>query len=217
MPNGYNEEIFAEIESSTSYVPPVTSKKRSGTVILVHSGVIYPNERDPAHFFEALSALKKQGLIDTKRLKIILRATGHDSLFRPEIERLAIDDIVQLVPGIPYREALKEMLGADGLIIFQAANCNHQVPAKIYEYFRARRPVLALTDQEGDTAKTLVCAGLNDIAPLNDSLAIQKTLVDFLAKIESGTASVAREAAIRQHSRQSAAEKLAELFNAIAG
>ncbi len=215
MPNGYNEEIFAEIEASICSETVDNTVGTVNPVILVHSGVIYPDERDPRAFFEALSTLKNKGLVDSKRLKVILRATGHDSQYRPVLKDLAIDDVVVLEPGIPYREALREMLEADGLLIFQAANCNHQVPAKVYEYFRARRPVLALTDQQGDTAKTLESAGLKDIAPLDDSLAIQDALMKFLAKIRSGTASVAQEEMVRQYSRQSASRILAEWLDAI--
>ena len=57
--------------------------------------------------------------------------------------------------------ALAEQLAADGLLLFQAANCNHQIPAKLYEYLRAGRPILALTDAAGNTAATLRGAPLN--------------------------------------------------------
>jgi hypothetical protein len=63
--------------------------------------------------------------------------------------------VVLLAPALPYREALRETMDVDGLLVFQAANCNHQIPTKIYEYFRTRRPILALTDPSGDTAAAL--------------------------------------------------------------
>jgi len=215
MPNGYNEEIFSEIENAGASDLTQSLVNKDDPITLVHSGVIYPDERDPKPFFQAIAELKKQHKVDGKGLKVILRATGHDEQFRPILEDLEIQDIVSLEPGIPYRDALKEMLSADGLIIFQAANCNHQVPAKVYEYFRARKPVLALTDAAGDTAKTLSDAGLTDIAPLDDRKLIKQALLTFMTKLESGSAAIASEEAVGQYSRQSAARLLAGWFDAI--
>ena len=66
-----------------------------------------------------------------------------------ELQKRSIGDIVYLEKGVSYQEALEEMLSVDALLIFQAKNCNHQIPAKIYEYFRANKPIFAITDKEG--------------------------------------------------------------------
>ncbi|WP_275098479.1 glycosyltransferase [Sedimenticola hydrogenitrophicus] len=218
LPNGYNEDIFAEIETA-AISPCLTASPQKDTraVKLIHSGVIYPDERDPEVFFQALSNLKKRRLIDKQRLNIILRATGHDESFQKSLNRLVIDDIVQMKPRIPYRHALKEMLSADGLIILQAANCNHQVPAKLYEYFRARRPILALTDASGDTAHTLREAGLSDIAPLDDVGSIEQALLQFITSIENGSATVASDIVIEKYSRRTSSQKLAVCLDSLTG
>ncbi len=215
LPNGYNEEIFSEIEAGISLEKAMDERAESRQILLVHSGVIYPSERDPRPFFQAISDLKKQQLIDKNRLRIVLRATGHDDQFRPLLEQFEIDDIVSLEPGVSYRDALVEMMTADGLLIFQAANCNHQVPAKIYEYFRTRRPVFALTDKVGDTAATLFEAGLQDIVPLDNMEKIKAGLYGFIDKLESGKAAVANDEAVSKYSRQFATKKLAEWFDTV--
>src|SRR5204863_7150606 len=110
-----------------------------------------------------------------------------------------LDDIVFLEPAIPYRDALAEMLAADGLLIFQAANCNHQIPAKIYEYLRARRPMLILTDAAGDTAAVVRAAGIDTMAPLDSAEAIERLLVDFIERIRAGRAPIAADAEIARH------------------
>ena len=73
------------------------------------------------------------------------------------------------------------VLEVDGLLILQASNCNQQIPAKLYEYVRARRPVLALTDPVGDTAATLRGAGLTSIARLDDAVSIAAAIPAFIA------------------------------------
>jgi hypothetical protein len=108
------------------------------------------------------------------------------------------------------------MLAADGLLILQAANCNAQVPAKLYEYLRAARPLLALTDAAGDTAATLRAAGIDTIAPLDDAAAIAAALLRFLGLARAGQAPLAPEAVRRAQARSSRAAQLALLFDQVA-
>jgi len=207
--NGYDEENFSDAEA----VPGIRSG--GGPLVLVHSGLLYPSERDPTAFFTALQALKRNGRIGAGSIKVILRATGHDAYYRPMLARYGLDDIVFLEPAIAYRDALAEMLRADGLLIFQAANCNHQIPAKIYEYLRARRPILALTDAAGDTAAVLRTAGIDTMAPLDSAAAIEASLSAFVERVRAGTAPVAGESEIARHSRVAGTQELARLLDAL--
>jgi glycosyltransferase involved in cell wall biosynthesis len=210
--NGYNEEIFSEVEME---IAAEVRSPISDQIVLVHSGVVYPSERDPRPLFHAIANLKSEKLVSALNLKVILRATGHDAIFQPMLEQLDIDDIVLLKPGLPYREALKEMLLADGLLLLQASNCNHQIPAKLYEYFRAKRPIFALTDRNGDTAGSLVEAGYKTITPLNDTNMISQDLLKFLDSIRSETSFVAPNKIVARYSRNISATQLAKLFSAI--
>lgn len=206
--NGYDEDIFDEVEANLI-------RRQSGNIgptVLLHSGVIYPQERDPAPFFRAVARLSASGAIDASRVRVVLRACGHQAVFLPMLQELGIEDIVQLMPVISYREAIEEIFQADGLIVLQAANCNHQIPAKIYEYFRARRPILALTDPAGDTASTIRKAGIHSIAPLDDASAIADTLLEFLHAIEAGKPEVATPEAVQRSSRAYAVASLAGVF-----
>ena len=200
--NAYDEENFAAA--------------LGGPLTLVHSGIIYPSERDPVPLFQALAALKRLGAVSAAGLRVVLRATAHDDYLAGLIAEHGIADIVQLAPHVPYRTALAEMLSADGLLILQATNCNHQVPAKLYEYLRARRPILALTDSEGDTAATLRQAGIDSIAPLDQKDAIIEALPRFLEQIRNGTAPLASAAVIAAHSRRARTEQLARLLDQVA-
>jgi glycosyltransferase involved in cell wall biosynthesis len=210
--NGYDEENFVAAEN---LVVPVSREKRP--FVLVHSGIIYPSERDPLHFFRALAAMLKQGLIFPDKLSVILRATAHDEYLQRLIDQYNIGDIVSLAPPIPYREALSEMLTADGLLILQAANCNNQIPAKLYEYLRTRRPILALTDPIGNTAATLLEAGIDTIAPLDSENDIIRELLRFLELGKKNEAPVASMEKILASSRRARTEELASLLGTIPG
>ena len=209
LENGFDEENFADAE----ILAPV--RPGSGRFTLVHSGVIYPSERDPIALFDALAELKAGGRINAASFELVLRATGHDSFLAELIAQRGIGDLVTLAPHIAYREALAEMLGADGLLILQASNCNHQVPAKLYEYLRARRPILALTDPDGDTAATLQGAGIDTMAPLDSKPAIIAALLRFLALTGAGQAPMASNAQITANSRRARSAVLATLLDTI--
>jgi hypothetical protein len=185
--------------------------------VLVHSGIVYPSERDPRPFFAALSELCANGGIKRGELKVVLRATGSDDYLRGLIARHDIDGIVTLEPALPYRAALAEMLASDGLLLLQAAICNNQVPAKLYEYLRARRPILALTDPAGDTAAVLRNAGIDTIARLDSKEEISQLLVRFLELLRRQRAPVAGEATVVAASRRARTIELSRLLDAVAG
>lgn len=211
LENGFDEENFTQAEQAAAAAPaPATAR-----FTLVHSGVIYPSERDPIPLFEALAQLKGEGVIAAANFQMLLRATGHDQYLAELIARCGIGDIVTLAPHVSYREALAEMLGAGGLLILQASNCNHQVPAKLYEYLRARRPILALTDPIGDTAATLRKAGIDTIAPLDQKSAIIEAMRRFLTLATAGQAPLASPAQVAANSRQARTGVLAALLDAV--
>lgn len=207
--NGYEEQPFLEAEGLISRRPPKDQR-----LVLLHSGTLYPTtDRDPSAFFGALATLRSSGQVSSASLQIILRATGYDSHYREVIRKNGIEDLVMLAPPISYREALAEMLSSDGLLIFQGYTSNPAIPAKLYEYLRARRPIFALADAEGDTAKTLESARVGMIVPLNDEARIGNGLLDFLAAIRTGEARVLESTAVRAYSRESHAQEFAELLN----
>ena len=210
--NGYDESAFAGAEQA---LDPGGSK--SGPLVLLHSGTIYLSERDPRPFFGALAELRGNGRIQPSELKVVLRATGCDDHLRELIKRLEIEDVVTLEPAVPYQAALAEMLAADGLLVLQAANCNYQVPAKLYEYLRARRPILALTDPAGDTAAVLRDAGIDTIAPLDSQEEISRLLVRFLELLRQQRGPVAEEAKIAAASRRARTIELVKILDAVAG
>jgi len=201
--NGYDPESFASTDTAARTAGPLNC----GVVTLLHSGIVYPSERDPTQFFEALGRLRLHGV------RVRFRAAVHDELLRQLAAKHGVAEQVEVLPPIPYRAALEEMLRADGLFVMQASNCNAQIPAKVYEYFRARRPILGLTDPAGDTAASLRAAGIDAIAPLDSADAISGALSDFAEAVKRGTAAKPSEAAVEASSRRGRASQLAALLD----
>lgn len=211
--NGYDEENFARAEQLRTDRPTA-----AGRLVLVHSGLLYRSERDPRAFFDAIGELRRSGKLTARGLRIVLRASGDVDYHLRHLRERGIEDIVKLEPALPYEPALAEMLSADGLLLFQAANCNQQIPAKAYEYIRAKRPILALTDPKGDTADLLRTAGVGTIVPLDSQPRIASSLLEFVKTLRRRTAPVVADAAtIESHSRASRAHELAVVFDAVSG
>ncbi|MES2298288.1 MAG: glycosyltransferase [Pseudomonadota bacterium] len=204
--NGYDEAAFGSAPSRGT----VRTRIR-----LVHSGLIYPSERDPSALLAALSLLKNGGAIDGASFHLVLRACGHDHYLRAHIDALGLRGLIELAPPLPYHQAIAEMQDADGLLLLQASNCNAQIPAKLYEYLRAGRPILALTDRFGDTAVKLRAFGIDTIAALDSTPDIVQAILRFLEMIRSHSAPVANPHAVRSESRRARSAQLATLFNHI--
>ena len=211
--NGYDDEDFDAAEAEACQ----TVKPASGPLVMLHSGIVYPLERDPKPLFAALAALLAAGSLSPARFQLVLRAPVHEAFLAQLINEYGIAALVTIAPPLPYRAALAEMLGADALLLLQAANCNDQVPAKLYEYLRANKPLLALTDPHGDTWAAVRAAGIDTLAPLDDAQQIAAMLVQFVALAETGKAPLAPEPVRRSHARSARTVQLAALFDAVAG
>jgi glycosyl transferase family 4 len=206
--NGYDEASFAGLDAPA----PLDGER---PLTLVHSGTIYSSERDPRPLFAALGELLREGVISGGSIKLVLRASGNDAYLSELVRAEAIQEIVSLQPAVGYRAALEEMQRSDGLLVLQAANCNYQVPAKLYEYLRARRPILALTDPQGDTAAILRSAGVHSIAPLDSKESIRRTFVTFLEQLRARRAPLPSEAAVAACSRRARTAQLAAVLDAV--
>src|SRR5262249_39214716 len=114
-----------------------------------------------------------------------------------------------------YREVLKEGAAADALLLFQGVTCNHQIPAKAYEYFRLRRPILAMTTHEGDTAALLRDVGGSTIANMYDSEEIYRSLINFLEQLRRGDHPLRDSAQSSRSSRRNQAHELGALLDGV--
>jgi hypothetical protein len=208
LENGYEESVFAgrSAERGAEGLHP-------GRLTLLHSGVVYPDERNPVHLFAALAALKTSDPGTFSRLIIRFRAPGHTDLIRALTERHGVESAVEVLPPIPYGEAIDEMCRADGLLLLQASNCNAQIPAKFYEYVRAQRPILLLTDPAGDTAAAARRVGVTALAKLDDTPSIEHLLQTFCSGVTE--AMRPHDGSEDQTSRRARTHELVQLLNEI--
>jgi len=206
--NGYDETDFRDLEVSA--IGPVPTGRQ---IRLVHSGLIYPVERDPRPMFRAVARLKKMGRLTADRVQIVFRAPGSEDLYRKLLAERDIEDLITLEPRVPYRQALQECAQADGLLLFQAADCDMQIPAKAYEYLRVGKPILAMTTHTGETAALLREVGGSTIVNIASEDEIYDGLSSFVDALGAGTHPVPDKDKIRRYTREAQAGQLARVLD----
>lgn len=209
LENGFDEASFEGLANR-----PLGRGGRPS--MLLHSGIVYPSERDPAALFDALGRLARGRRIAAGQFVVRFRAAVHEDLLRDLARRHGVEAFVDIQPAIGYRDALREMMEADALLVMQGANCNEQIPAKVYEYLRAGRPILALADPAGDTGRTLAGLGYPFVTPLESAEAIERALPGFLAGLEAGTLPIAPRTAVERYSRRTLSGRFAALLDEVA-
>lgn len=209
--NGYDEEAFVDNLPSREGAGP-------DEILILHSGIIYPRDRNPDRFFEGLARLLRQPDLAGRRVRVRFRAPVHGDEVAALAQRHGLGDIVEIAPPMPYRQAIAEMMAADLLLVFQGSQFNTQIPAKIYEYLRTGRPVIGLVDKSGDTAGQLrrfEGVALADIADADD---VETVLGAWFAHPDADLGKVAfNRAAIQAYSRKAQAVFLARTLSEAAG
>ena len=210
IPNGYDEQAFLEAEKLRSGTQSLTKH------VLLHSGTIYLSaDRDPTHLFRALRTLSDQGIINADTFELRLRDPSCEEELNRMTAETGVAHLVKILPSISYTQALAEMMGADGLLALQGYTSNPAVPAKLYEYLRARRPIIGLVDPDGETATTLRRAKIATVANIVDSTAIIEVIKHWISTARSQASGVADDATIAQYSRAKSTSELARLLDRV--
>jgi len=209
--DGFDDEVFKDNQVTTLEKQTISKSK----ITLLHSGLLYKDGRNPEPLFSAIQTLKNTGLLDANNFRLILRASGDDTYYQTLTSKYNLNELVCILPAIGYQQALTEMLMADGLLIFQGSTFNTQIPAKIYEYFRAQKPIFGLVDLQGETAKVLLKAGFSNQSDILNAHEIANALSLFIDQIKNGQAHRASPELITASSRKARTHELVEILNQI--
>jgi glycosyltransferase involved in cell wall biosynthesis len=149
--NGYDPETFEGLSRS----------RPAERWTLVHPGELYAG-RNPRFLMEALGCLLSDWPADRPRPLLRLLGGGRnlDASFGEELRRLGLEEVVAREGHVPYRVALQAMIDADVLVLLDSMGRTTGVPAKLYEFLGAGRPILALAEPQSDTASVLVSSGV---------------------------------------------------------
>jgi glycosyltransferase involved in cell wall biosynthesis len=171
--NGYDPDRF-----DANPIPPFSGS----TIEIVHTGEIYAN-RSPVPFLDAVQLLDAAAL-GGRALRVRFIGGFQFEKQKKETEeriRRGLHGSVFLEGQVPYSQSIQAMVQADLLLLLDTPGRRAGVPAKLFEYIGAGRPVLALAEPEGDVAWVLKVSGIpHRIASPVDRGAIRLALVDLL-------------------------------------
>ena len=209
LPNGYDREKFeglaAEIEPRVPGAPPR----------VVHAGAIYVG-RDPLPLLDAVKRVSEGAEPVTLDVRFFGPPPENGMDLGKEVQARELGDRVTLAGQVPYARALREMASADILLLMDSPGRTVGVPAKLYEYIGAGRPILALGEQGGDLALVLEQSGLPyRIAPPGDASEIAKALAELSREADSPRERPGRD--VHRFSRETIAGRLAVVLERCAG
>jgi len=138
----YNGFDSVEKSADPPLVPPGLP------VSIVHMGTVYSGLRDPAVLFEAITLAK----LTPQEVEVAFYGAVPSAVL-PLAEKFGVREFVKVPPRVSYDKALEIQRTSDVLLLLQSPADMANVPAKTFEYFAARRPILGLGLDDGIPAK----------------------------------------------------------------
>ena len=130
--------------------------------ILTHVGDLY-GPRHPARLLASIRRLGDRGLVDCSKLQIhLIGPVGEDV----EIRLASFSDLIKnqslIYNGqtIPRKEALQKTADADFLLLLDMHAGGFALPAKLIDYLRCGRPILAFTHHNSPAEHVLSESGV---------------------------------------------------------
>ncbi len=197
LTNGFDKEAFAERRN-----------KKNGRFVVSHIGML--NEmRNPLALWQALAQLCRESLSFSSELEIYLAGIPSEHVATairafPELrDKLVVDGYLS------HASAIRAMQASDILLLVtnESHNARGHIPGKLFEYLAAGKPILAVGDPEGDTAKILKETGAGRCYRFGDLDPIKGEVLKRYNDNKKGSSFNPR--GVDQYSRRTLAMKLA--------
>jgi len=166
---------------------PEVKKEIGEKFILSHLG-IFRKQRNPKMFFQAIRNVltKRPYLYKTMAIKLVGSANAYTDYrekdLAEEIVRFGLEEIVEIVPTVSYKESLRIMRSSDCLVAIDANfNDSPFIVSKVIDYAASGTPIIGIAPEGNPTAEFLSNAGYRCF---NYSQADE--LADYIEKLLDG-------------------------------
>jgi glycosyltransferase involved in cell wall biosynthesis len=205
IPNGFDPDNYS------SLAPPLTRE-----FTISYTGQLYQDRRDPTVLFEVLRDLLKEGSISADELRV--RFYGPLEAWLPAlIRKYGLDTAAELHGPIPRKDVMLHQRESQVLLVLPWSDrreTGHH-SAKLFEYFAAERPILAVGGSRGVLTQTLeeTHAGVHALSKER----LREFLLNAYAEYkEYGRVSYAGDRqAIEQYSHPEMARSFARLLDGV--
>ncbi|MES2276347.1 MAG: glycosyltransferase [Bacteroidota bacterium] len=170
VPNGYDPEDFAGLETRSGY--------NNNKIKIVHTGNFY-GKRSLKPFLQALFSMYKKfpGVAD--KLEFV-----QYGVLDPEaiaFNDINFNPIFKCNETIPHKQSLQQTIWANWLLLIPGPGSG-TMPGKLYEYMATGNPIIALVD-EGPAKKLIEELGLGYTISTTDIEAIETIIMEIVNKI----------------------------------
>lgn len=193
--NGFDSDDFEET--------PAIHPQPGGIFTLGIMGTIYSQGNSPQTLIQAIKALNQENKNFKKKFRLAFLGKWSPD-FKEWTEKESIRDLMEFIPYLPHREALKRAGQFDALALAidsRFEGSAEVTPGRIYEYLNLRKPILALCPPNGDLADLVRQNNAGEVVEFNDIQRIKQVLSDWVENRDS-LAERYRFANAAQYSRQ---------------
>lgn len=203
IPNGYDPADFV--------TEPI---KTDQTFTLTHVGSMV-RSRNPVALWNVLAELCSENETFRSRLKIQLVGKTDIAVF-DSLYRAGLKPYLEKIDYLPHDEVIRyEKKAAVLLLILNRVSTVHTfIPAKIYEYLAAGRPVLCIGPTDTDSAATLTECRAGEAVDYEDESRLKKIIINYFDRFLSGGLSVDSRK-IERYSRKNLSVEMASLLDEI--
>jgi glycosyltransferase involved in cell wall biosynthesis len=206
---GYHEvHIISQGFDPEDFSSLATEKRaRSLKMKIAHAGTFYA-DRNPGVFLQGLAnALQSNPKIRGRiEVNFIGNVREED---RQMAKRLDLQQVVNFAGYLPHQECVKGLAEAD-LLWFVIDN-DFQTPGKLYEYFGARKPLIASV-VEGYTKQLITESEAAICVPLKDVQAHEQALLEQFKRFEQKKLARVPQGFASRFNRMTLAGELAKQF-----
>ncbi len=193
-------------------------RKLTSLFSITHTGYLYEGKRDPTPLFAAVRDLIAARLISKDDVRI--RFYGHSQPWMPpRVKAYGLEQLVEIHGRVPRAEALARQAESQLLLLLGWSDPREtgQHTGKLFEYFGAGRPILAVGGVRGVVAPTLeeTRTGIQ----VHSAEELRQVLLTAYREFKN-TGSVSYnpdKRAVEQYTHEQMARKFADVLNATAG
>ena len=205
--NGFDEDEFKR-----GFEP-----KGSSIFTISYTGKIHLGKRDPTPLLTAIDDLISEKIISEEDIRIRFYG-GNVEILRPFIEK-SLEKCVELIGPVSYADSLKIQMNSTALLLlsWNDERDAQTLTGKIFEYFGAARPILALAYKKGEIARLIedTRTGVTANSP-NEIKEIIKTWFKEMKQIGQIKSYYNPDhALVCSYTRKAQCAKLAQILNAV--
>jgi glycosyltransferase involved in cell wall biosynthesis len=133
------------------------TEKISGKFSITYTGNIYSGSQDPDPLFRALRELLAHDLLDTADLEVNFYG-GINRELSQNVQKYNLQNYVKFHGTVSREDALKSQKTSQLLLLLSWNDLNEKgvIPAKIYEYLAAKRPILSIGNIGGGEVRLIL-------------------------------------------------------------